>query len=65
MPIMDGYEACELIRENQQISHIPIIAISSSVLDRNILLLEKDFNGYISRPIDFSLLEKELIKYLK
>ena len=65
MPIMNGYEACELIRKDTQINYIPIIAISSSVLDRDILLLEKDFNGYISRPIDFSLLDNELSKYLK
>jgi len=65
MPIMNGYEACELIRKDSQINYIPIIAMSSSVLDRNILLLEKDFNGYISRPIDFSILDKELSKYLK
>lgn len=65
MPVMNGYECCEYIRENSEFKEIPIIAISASVLDRDMRLLEKNFNGYLSKPIDFSILDKELSKFLK
>ena len=65
MPKLSGYEACSRIRTNSIVPNIPIIAVSASVLDRDVQLLEKDFNGYVSKPIDFSELSSVMSKYLE
>ena len=65
MPRLSGYDACEQIRTSSVIPKVPVIAVSASVIDRDIKLLEKNFNGYISKPINFQDLNKELSKYLK
>jgi len=64
MPILNGYEACSQIRNSSVIPNVPVIAVSASVLDRDIKLLDKDFNGYISKPIDFDNLTSTMMKYL-
>ena len=64
MPKLSGYEACSRIRTNSTIPNIPIIAVSASVLDRDVQLLEKDFNGYVSKPINFNELSSVMSKYL-
>ena len=64
MPRLNGYEACKSIRENSVIPKVPVIAVSASVIDRDIKLLEKDFDGYVSKPVDFNELNIVLSKYL-
>jgi len=64
MPVVNGYEACSEIRRNSIVPSVPIIAVSASVLDRDIKLLEKDFNGYISKPINFMNLNDTLFNFL-
>ncbi len=54
MPTMDGYEASEIIRENEKTSgsHIPIIAMTAHAMkgDRE-RCLEAGMDGYIAKPI--------------
>ena len=66
MPDMDGFQACRLIRENPELTNIPIIFITS-----------KNDTGYISygysvgasdyllKPIDASILIAIINKHLK
>ncbi|HEV8484392.1 MAG TPA: response regulator [Blastocatellia bacterium] len=53
MPIMDGFAACKQIRENEQISSIPVIMVTTRGEERN---LERGFqNGcteYVTKPIN-------------
>lgn len=64
MPIMDGYEATKIIRENNP--DIPIIAISANAMKEDI---EKTkligMNKHLSKPIDVKELYQTLLKYLK
>jgi len=48
MPIMDGYEAAELLREEEQTQHIPIIFITAVHRDEQHIL-----KGYSSGAIDY------------
>ncbi|KGJ93952.1 putative bifunctional diguanylate cyclase/phosphodiesterase [Colwellia psychrerythraea] len=48
MPVMDGYEAAELLREEEQTQHIPIIFITAVHRDEQHIL-----KGYSSGAIDY------------
>ncbi len=60
MPVMDGYEATEKIKE---FLDVPIIALTASVIDIKNSLLK--FDGYISKPSKLDDILNELKKYLK
>jgi len=57
MPVMDGYEATEIILANSKLSHIPIIAMTANALEEDI---EKCSNAgmvaHISKPVDEDLM---------
>ncbi len=62
MPVMDGYEATEKIKNDSELANIPIIAVSASVLDFN----DEDslFDGYLNKPFQIRDLEKEMARFL-
>lgn len=66
MPVLDGLQATELIREKARV-HIPIIALTAYAIkgDRE-KFLKKGMDDYISKPIDldefYDILNKHLSK---
>ena len=67
MPIMDGIETTHKIRElpDKDIRNIPIIALTANAIrGAREMFLENGFQDYISKPMDISILEKILRKYL-
>jgi len=64
MPIMDGLEACKIIRENHQ--NLPIIALTANAFDEDKQhYLANGFDGYLPKPIDQQLLFRELLRLVK
>ena len=65
MPVMDGIEAIKRIREDKALMDIPIIAITAKAMkgDKEVFL-GAGANDYISKPIDFDILEKLLRVWL-
>jgi len=64
MPIMNGYDAIRHIRQND--STIPIIALTAyAVPGDKEKCLEAGCNDYMTKPIDFKILQTMLGKYLK
>lgn len=62
MPVMDGYQAA---KEIKLMTDTPIIALTASVMGRDIgLINEKDFDGYLRKPVLQSELLKELRRFL-
>jgi len=66
MPVMDGYEATKIIKEDNRLSHIPLIVISAL---SDIQAIKKGLvagaNEYITKPFDlteFTLRIKNAIK---
>jgi len=57
MPIMDGYEAMQKIRENADIKHIPIIAVTAKAMkeDRE-KCIRLGADDYMSKPINLNIL---------
>jgi signal transduction histidine kinase/DNA-binding response OmpR family regulator len=63
MPIMNGYEATELIREQEKGrgAHIPILAMTAHAMQGvRETCLSHGMDGYLSKPIDTEALWKEL-----
>ena len=54
MPVMDGIAATRALKENDATRHIPILALTASVMvgDRE-RILQQGFDGFITKPIDF------------
>jgi len=53
MPIMDGFEASRLIRNDPSKDHIPIIAVTGNTLESDIQnISDAGMNGHIAKPID-------------
>ncbi|MDM8559349.1 PAS domain S-box protein [Candidatus Parabeggiatoa sp. HSG14] len=66
MPEMDGYEATKRLRDNPNTVDIPIIALTASVaLDEKHKIETYGFDGYLSKPVNISVLLGELSHYLK
>ncbi|MDE7246682.1 MAG: response regulator [Lachnospiraceae bacterium] len=68
MPGMNGYETARAIRrlENEAISGIPIIALSSDVMEEDkAAALKNGMNDHIEKPLDIELFTDVISKYLK
>jgi len=53
MPIMDGFEAAKIIRQDHEKNFIPIIAITGNTFENDIQNISSSgMNGHISKPID-------------
>ena len=62
MPVMDGYQACQKLKEDNEVNKIPIIALTAS-LDMTKEYQEL-FDAFLRKPISKSLLLNTLAKYL-
>lgn len=65
MPIMNGYQASERIRELEQASgtHIPIVAMTAHAMQgARETCLSHGMDGYLSKPIDTEALHQELLR---
>jgi two-component system, cell cycle response regulator DivK len=64
LPIMDGFAATKLIRKNQDLKDVLIIAVTAhQETDFRSDAKDSGFDAYVTKPIDFSWL-KELISGL-
>jgi len=65
LPGMDGIEACRIIKNNAQLQHIPVIAVSADVIKSNIdNAMQAGFTDYISKPLDVEELLNSIRKLL-
>ncbi|MBN2878326.1 MAG: PAS domain S-box protein [Clostridia bacterium] len=66
MPVLDGYEATEIIRKEFTKEELPIIALTAdAVVETRNKVFEIGMNDYLSKPIDMDKLFSKLIKWLK
>ncbi|QKF78187.1 transporter substrate-binding domain-containing protein [Arcobacter defluvii] len=66
MPIMDGYEAAVIIKNDERLKNIPLIALTASVMGKDLEKVSKyGFDGYLRKPVILDDLIEELGKYLK
>ncbi len=67
MPVMDGLEAIRLLRSETSVSKIPVIVLTSSVIqqEREKIISESGCDGYITKPIDIQKFIETIKKYLE
>ena len=66
MPVMNGYEATERIREleNKELANIPIIAMTANAFEEDRQnALNAGMNAHLTKPIDVKELKKTLAKF--
>lgn len=61
MPVMDGLACVKLIREDEDIKHIKVIAFTALAMrgDRE-RLMEAGFDSYITKPVNIDRLAEEV-----
>jgi two-component system cell cycle response regulator DivK len=65
MPVLDGFGTIRKIRENPGISSLPVLAVTAYAMrDDREKVLNSGFDGYLSKPIDPSALDRELARLL-
>jgi len=62
MPTMDGFEVCKLIKNNEELSDIPVVFLTASRnKEMRFKALECGAEGFLNKPID----ESELLAQIK
>jgi CheY-like chemotaxis protein len=66
MPVMNGYEATQKLRESREdLKEIPIIAMTADAFADDVRkAAEAGMNGHIAKPIDLGKLEKAIEEWL-
>ncbi len=65
MPIMDGYEATEHLRQNPIFNDLPIIAMTAdAVTGVRERVLAAGMNDYVTKPIQLSVLADALLRWI-
>ncbi len=66
MPVMDGLEAAKLLKSDESVKHIPVIALTSYAMKGDEeKMLNAGFDGYISKPFSVAEFLKKVDEYLK
>ncbi len=65
MPVMGGCEAAEVIKRSEKLRHIPIVALTASVMnDEKEKIMKSGFDGYIAKPVQRPDLFCELCRFI-
>lgn len=65
MPVMDGFDATQIIRKKPNCAKIPIIAMTAAVFDKDRqAAINTGMNDHISKPIDTDVLLKSLLRHI-
>jgi CheY-like chemotaxis protein len=65
MPGMNGYDATEVIKNDERFQHIPVIAFTASVLKQELPRIHALFDGCLQKPVFRKDVFAVLKKYLK
>jgi signal transduction histidine kinase len=64
LPGMTGIEAAQIIKQNEDLRHIPILAISAVAMKHEVDRTKSFFDDYITKPIDLRMLLSTINEYV-
>lgn len=64
MPVMDGYEATEILKGDDETANIPVIALTASVMEQSVETIKEMCDGYLAKPVSKAGLVQELMRHL-
>lgn len=66
MPVMNGWELCKAIKEDIELSHIPVIFLTAkNDLDSKINGLKIGAEAYVEKPFSFNYLKNQIVSLLE
>ncbi|MDY6958657.1 MAG: response regulator [Halobacteriota archaeon] len=66
MPVMDGYEVCQKLKEDSMTSHVPVIMLTCvSEVDNKIEGIEVGADDYVTKPFNLSELKARVKMVLR
>ncbi|MDM8552300.1 response regulator [Desulfobacterales bacterium HSG2] len=65
MPVMDGYEATRMIKADEVLRHIPVIALTADAIKENVTKIMDICDDYTAKPVSKAELISVLTKFLK
>jgi two-component system, cell cycle response regulator DivK len=65
LPILDGIAATQQIRQQSEMTRVPIIAVTAYPMSyTRVKAFAKGCNGYLAKPIDLTELQELVARYL-
>jgi len=64
MPVMDGYEASKILKEDDELKNMPIITLTASAMKKDKSEIKKYCDSFLKKPVSKNDLITELMKYL-
>jgi PAS domain S-box-containing protein len=65
MPVMNGYEATRIIKEDNELKHIPVVVLTASAMkDQEKEIKKAKCDGYLTKPIKRGELISQLMRFL-
>lgn len=65
LPQVDGYTLTQQLRQQDELAHIPIVALTANVLKEDQdKAIQAGCNGFIQKPINVDLLPAQVAEYL-
>jgi len=66
MPVMDGYTATKIIRQDNRFKDLPIVAMTADAMNYvKEKVLDIGMNDYLTKPFDPNMLFKILVRWIK
>jgi len=65
MPVMDGDEMVDKLRENPKTEKLPVIFISSESSTTKIEMLQKKGAGFVHKPFSAEILKEHIVNMIK
>jgi CheY-like chemotaxis protein len=64
MPDMDGYEASDIMKKDEKLKEISVVAVTASAMKHNEEVIFRICDGYLRKPVSRSELVREVMKHL-
>jgi CheY-like chemotaxis protein len=64
MPVLDGYQAAERLKQDERIQETPVIAVTASALKQDEARISRVCDGYLRKPVSQQDLTEQLMRFL-